>query len=530
MAYPAAGFHRLFNQHTQRISYIMISSDDIIDSNSPVDNEFDYEPIDFRLPHEYRYEPSPTSLTIAEPSHPAQRYHIRQGYGSFPPHKLPGWRSGMYEPSMQQTIHPSPALSQMVEDVGVDVSSNYTMSSSHYHPGEIAQPPVTLSSAQPFFRGHHEAGTSQPHYSRMIWRSGLHSPCYVYEEDAGGAPIERCGTSALLPRSTQRLVPRISTSSSLAVNYKPLCPPSSSMTSTNYDRYDGLHQRPTEMQNVDCPTTPQRPQGPPPHVNALASTMLCDSYTEFDVLCGRGGATNSHPGNRKFRSIVARHRESYLAAKKKDKPSYAQYVVGLVRNQTPSAKCRFLKKDPNSDKWYDIGDEKAREKVAQALREGAAQLRRDQKRKRGERDDRSDSSSSCGSSGASSDSQADENKICKRAIVEIEVVKVVKNESDRFSSQMESVNPSIVAFEGRNDSPYPPPSDSEEESEQRSISLTPISIRPNHKLTLKKSCPFANVDDLSPSDRVLYLREFLPPHSQAQRGPRSGKQKIIRVQ
>jgi hypothetical protein len=95
---------------------------------------------------------------------------------------------------------------------------------------------------------------------------------------------------------------------------------------------------------------------------------------------------------------------------------------------------------------------------------------------------------------------------------------------------MESVNPSIVAFEGRNDSPYPPPSDSEEESEQRSISLTPISIRPNHKLTLKKSCPFANVDDLSPSDRVLYLREFLPPHSQAQRGPRSGKQKIIRVQ
>lgn len=274
------------------------------------------------------------------------------------------------------------------------------------------------------------------------------------------------------------------------------------MASTNYDGYDTYS------------TTPQRPQGPPSHVNALASTMLCDSYNEFDVLCGRGGATNSHPGNRKFRSIVAAHRESYLAAKKKDKPSYAQYVVGLVRNQSES-KCRFLKKDPNTDKYYDIGDEKAREKVAQALREGAAQLRR----KRGESDDGSDG----GSGGTSSDIQAggSSNKKCK--IVEIEVVEIVKNESDRLS----------VALEGRDDAedcPYPPPSVSEEESEQRSIPLrlTPISIRPNQRLTLKQSCPFANVDDLSPSDRVLYL-SFLPPNSQAQRGPRSGNQKIIRV-
>ena len=97
---------------------------------------------------------------------------------------------------------------------------------------------------------------------------------------------------------------------------------------------------------------------------------------------------------------------------------------------------------------------------------------------------------------------------------------------------MESVNPSIVSLEGRDDaedSPHPPPSVSEEESDQSSIPLTPISIRPGQKLTLKKSPSFANVDDLSPSERVLYLREFLPPHSQAQRGPRSGMQKIIRV-
>ena len=168
------------------------------------------------------------------------------------------------------------------------------------------------------------------------------------------------------------------------------------------------------------------------------------------------------------------------------------------------AKCRFLKKDPNSDKYYDIGDEKAREKVAQALREGAAQLRR-------QRDGESDGS---GSNGASSDIHVGENKKCKRAIVEV----------------VEIVNPSIVALEGRDDaedSPYPPPSVSEEESKQRSIPLTPISIRPNQKLTLKQSCPFANVDDLSPSDRVLYLREFLPPAENSLRY--KTQQKIIRV-
>lgn len=90
------------------------------------------------------------------------------------------------------------------------------------------------------------------------------------------------------------------------------------------------------------------------------------TYNDIDVLCGRGGATNSHTGNRKFRKIVASHRESYLRAKKRDKPAYAQHVLELVRNQSRSKPCRFLKKDLNSGVWYDIGDEKAREKVAQA--------------------------------------------------------------------------------------------------------------------------------------------------------------------
>ena len=90
------------------------------------------------------------------------------------------------------------------------------------------------------------------------------------------------------------------------------------------------------------------------------------TYNDFDVLCGRGGATNSHTGNRRFRKIVSAHRDAYLRAKKRDKPAYAQHVLELVRNQNRSKPCRFLKKHPTSDLYYDIGDEKAREKVAQA--------------------------------------------------------------------------------------------------------------------------------------------------------------------
>ena len=49
-------------------------------------------------------------------------------------------------------------------------------------------------------------------------------------------------------------------------------------------------------------------------------------------------------------------------------------VVDAVRSLDPPG--RFLEKDPSSGKWFDIGDKKAVEKTSQALRDGAASLRR----------------------------------------------------------------------------------------------------------------------------------------------------------
>ena len=86
-----------------------------------------------------------------------------------------------------------------------------------------------------------------------------------------------------------------------------------------------------------------------------------------DVLCGRGGGTNNHIGNRRFRMLVNEHKPRYFAAGKLDKPKVAREVMIMWRKQEPAG--RFLIKDPETKLWNDVGDQKAREKASQCLRE-----------------------------------------------------------------------------------------------------------------------------------------------------------------
>ena len=60
-----------------------------------------------------------------------------------------------------------------------------------------------------------------------------------------------------------------------------------------------------------------------------------------DVLCGRGGLTNHHPGNIFFRRLVRIKQEAYLLASKRDKAGVAREIVELVRTLVPPG--RFLK-------------------------------------------------------------------------------------------------------------------------------------------------------------------------------------------
>eukprot|EP00546_Thalassionema_frauenfeldii_P004374 CAMPEP_0178913472 /NCGR_PEP_ID=MMETSP0786-20121207/10860_1 /TAXON_ID=186022 /ORGANISM="Thalassionema frauenfeldii, Strain CCMP 1798" /LENGTH=365 /DNA_ID=CAMNT_0020586215 /DNA_START=112 /DNA_END=1212 /DNA_ORIENTATION=- len=111
---------------------------------------------------------------------------------------------------------------------------------------------------------------------------------------------------------------------------------------------------------------------PEPVIEGLPTASF--QISQNDVLCGRGGLTNHHPGNVFFRRLVRMKQESYLLATKREKAGVAKEIVDLIRCLTPPG--RFLKKDAqNPGHWIEIGDRKAREKTSQALREGAPELR-----------------------------------------------------------------------------------------------------------------------------------------------------------
>ena len=105
-------------------------------------------------------------------------------------------------------------------------------------------------------------------------------------------------------------------------------------------------------------------EGLPPNATDEEGNIL---VTDYDILCGRGGLTNHHKGNKRFRDIVALHRPDYVRAPKIQKPSVARVIVRAIRNGDPPG--RFLRKDDKAGKWVDVGDKKAAEKTSQALRE-----------------------------------------------------------------------------------------------------------------------------------------------------------------
>ena len=102
-----------------------------------------------------------------------------------------------------------------------------------------------------------------------------------------------------------------------------------------------------------------------------------------DVMYGRGGATNAHIGNKKFRCIVESLKSKYLHAPRNEKSEIAMDAVALWRRFDPPG--RFLKQneqeqsscgeeeidDANGGTWYDVGNDEARKKTSQMLRDAA---------------------------------------------------------------------------------------------------------------------------------------------------------------
>jgi len=63
---------------------------------------------------------------------------------------------------------------------------------------------------------------------------------------------------------------------------------------------------------------------------------VCESPADinsYDVLCGRGGGTNSQVGNRRFRKLVQEFQPIYLLARRKEKPLLARTIVLVIRKR-----------------------------------------------------------------------------------------------------------------------------------------------------------------------------------------------------
>ena len=61
-----------------------------------------------------------------------------------------------------------------------------------------------------------------------------------------------------------------------------------------------------------------------------------------------------------------------MKARKNDKPAISRAIVRSVRDNNG----RFLRKDDKSGLWFEIGDDAAREKTSQALRQRAPEMRK----------------------------------------------------------------------------------------------------------------------------------------------------------
>jgi hypothetical protein len=116
-----------------------------------------------------------------------------------------------------------------------------------------------------------------------------------------------------------------------------------------------------------APVTPQREKKSKTRkrqVDSSAKNYIEGTYMDVDVLSGRGGLGNHHPGNQAYLREKERMQSRYLAASKKNKTGISQELVEWVHARGG----RFLQKKGKGEKrWYVMDNYAARNKARQAL-------------------------------------------------------------------------------------------------------------------------------------------------------------------
>jgi hypothetical protein len=107
------------------------------------------------------------------------------------------------------------------------------------------------------------------------------------------------------------------------------------------------------------------------HPVQTPSTELIDTPNHNDILLGRGGHNNKFIGNERLRDFAMDYVIEYMESTKAKKTHLAKVLVTRIRSLDPPG--RFLKKI-DSGQWIDIGDDLARDKASQVLRDAVRDI------------------------------------------------------------------------------------------------------------------------------------------------------------
>ena len=87
----------------------------------------------------------------------------------------------------------------------------------------------------------------------------------------------------------------------------------------------------------------------------------------LDVVGGRGGGANHHPGNRRYWMKVLYSRSSYRSSKNEEKTDIAQRIIEGIKDEGG----RFVQRDgkDSEKRWFNLPNKVILAKVKQALRD-----------------------------------------------------------------------------------------------------------------------------------------------------------------
>lgn len=97
--------------------------------------------------------------------------------------------------------------------------------------------------------------------------------------------------------------------------------------------------------------------------------VYVETIRDTDILCGRGGRSNHHPGNKRYRHVISEMKLSY---KKMETKSVKTDLSRTIVDHVCKYGGRFIKKEGTTGRYYVLTRGEARKKTSQALRESKA--------------------------------------------------------------------------------------------------------------------------------------------------------------